>query len=105
MRGETRINTNRAFRLLWRYLTGQKWKITWGILATISIGIMELLTGALLKFLTNTVTKIQGLSGASDQIRLPVKLNIDLRPFNLDTELINTVLQGGEAIFRGIKWN
>lgn len=97
-----RINTKKAFRLLWRYLLVQKWKITWGILATIAIGLMELFTGALLKFLTNTVTKIQGISGAADELKIPVKLNLDLDLFNRSTEIINTTLKGSEAILKGI---
>ena len=63
---------------------------------------MELFTGALLKFLTNTVTKIQGISGAGDELKIPVKLNLDLKLFDRSAEIINTTLKGNDAIIKGI---
>ena len=86
----TTINTNKAFRLLWRYLLVQKWKISWGILATFSIGLMELMTGAFLKFLTNTITKIQGLAEGEKVLKIPVKLNIDLKLIDEKIKIFNS---------------
>lgn len=78
MKNGNRIDTRKAFRLLWRFLVKQKGKILAGVFATIMIGVMELLTGAFLKFLTNTVTRIQGLNSGGEELKIPVKLNIDL---------------------------
>ncbi|MEZ5012609.1 MAG: hypothetical protein R2744_13970 [Bacteroidales bacterium] len=102
MSREQRIDTGKAFRLLWRFLIRQKGKIIAGIVATIMIGIMELLTGAFLKFLTNTVTRIQGLNSGREVLKIPMKLDLDIELIGEKIKLIDRVLQGPEQIFRGI---
>lgn len=98
----TGINTNKAFKLLWRYIVSQKGKISLGILATFAIGLMELLTGSFLKFLTNTVTKIQGLAEGGKALKIPVKLNIDFKLLDEKINIFNSTLSGSEDIMKGI---
>ncbi len=83
-------------------MLGQKWKITWGILATFSIGLMELMTGAFLKFLTNTITKIQGLAEGDKALKIPVKLNIDLKLIDEKIKIFNSTLSGRDDILNAI---
>ncbi len=97
-----RINTNKAFRLLWRFLVRQKRKIAAGIIATIMIGVMELLTGAFLKFLTNTITKIEGINSSGGELKIPLKLNIDLEFIGENLSLIDKTLKGNQEIFKGV---
>ncbi len=102
MKKEDRIDTGKAFSLLWRYLAMQKGKIGAGVMATIMIGVMELLTGAFLKFLTNTVTKIEGVRAGGEELKIPVKLNLDLDLIGQKLGIIDRVLKGPAEIFRGI---
>lgn len=102
MKRDERIDTGRAFRLLWRFLVKQKSRILAGVFATIMIGLMELLTGAFLKFLTNTVTKIEGLNSGGEELKIPVKLNLDLDLIGEKIRIIDRTLSGPEQIFRGI---
>jgi ABC-type multidrug transport system fused ATPase/permease subunit len=91
-------------RRLFRYIARQKKLIGFGILATLFMSLVDLATGGLLKFLTNQLSKIEGLftGHGVDVIKFPLKYNIKIPLIDQKINLLNTTLKGSDAIFKAL---
>lgn len=91
-----------ANKLLKTFILRQKRKILVGILATAMVGLTELFTGSLFKFLTNTITRFPQADSGETISKLPLKLNIDLPLLDHKIKIINTTLKGSNEILHGL---
>ncbi|MDX2430288.1 MAG: ABC transporter ATP-binding protein [Bacteroides sp.] len=91
---------------LYSYIVRQKKLISLGILATLLMGLVELFTGSLLKFLINLIDKYTGSfdQGIAENINLPVKYQIDFPLFKEKVVLLDRTLSGAPEILRGMVW-
>lgn len=91
---------------LYRYIIRQKKLILLGILATLLMGLVELFTGSLLKFLINLVDRYTGSfeQGIAENIKLPVKYQMDIPLLKEKFVLIDKTLSGAPEILRGMVW-
>lgn len=89
---------------LFQYIGRQKRLITFGVLATLFMSLVELFTGAMFKFLTNVVDKFSGsfAEGINESAKLPLKFNIK-HPITGDKlSIINKTLKGSDEIFKAM---
>ncbi len=95
---------NTTGKRLYQYIIKQKKKIALGILATLLMGLVELATGGLLKWLTNLFGKLQGsiFGVGSDLITLPLRFNVKVPILDQKINFIDTVLKGPDQIFGGM---
>lgn len=92
-----------AFRLI-KYILTEKRLIFTGLLLTAMIGLSEVVTGAVLKLLTDSVKNIGEffLAGDKNLIEIPLKLKIPALFFKKKISVLNTVLSGENEILRGM---
>ncbi|MDA3891229.1 MAG: ABC transporter ATP-binding protein [Salinivirgaceae bacterium] len=98
------MNSN-SKRLL-KYVTKQKAKILYGVLATLLMSLVELATGGLLKFLINQFDKFEGsfTQQGAELMKLPLRFNFKIPILQYKVKLIDTTLSGSEGIFKGLLW-
>ena len=91
-------------RRLYNYVIKQKRLILWGVLATLLMSLVELATGAMLKFITNLVDKFSGSlsDGVLKTAKLPIKYNVKNPITHERIEFFNTTLKGSHEIFKGM---
>jgi len=95
---------NSTAKRLYQYIIKQNKKIALGILSTLLMGLVELATGGLLKWLTNLFGKLQGsITGVgNDMISLPLRFNVKVPILDKKINFIDTVLKGPDQIFGGL---
>lgn len=100
------MTRRKTSRRLFTYIFRQKRMILWGILATLLMGLVELFTGSLLKFLINLIDRFNGNfdRGIADHIRLPVNYRIDIPLFKEKVTLLDRTLTGADEILQGMMW-
>ena len=94
----------RTLKRLIDYILTEKKLIFTGLLLTAIIGFTEVVTGAVLKLLTNSVKNIGEFFAAGDKsaIEIPLKLKIPAIFMKKKIVLLNTVLKGEDAILTGM---
>lgn len=85
---------------LFKYIGKQQRLITLGVIATLLMSLVELFTGALLKFLTDVVDKFSGsfAEGLDKTAKLPLKFNIKHPITGEKISLIKRTLKGSDEI-------
>ncbi len=92
-----------ALRLI-KYIMSEKVLIFSGLFLTALIGFTEVLTGAALKLLTDSVKNIGEFfeAGNKDLIEIPLKLKVPMLFFKKKLSILNTVLSGEDEILQGM---
>ncbi|MGI6393522.1 MAG: ABC transporter transmembrane domain-containing protein [bacterium] len=92
-----------AFRLV-KYIMSEKILILSGLLLTALIGFTEVLTGAALKLLTDSVKNIGEFfeAGNKELIEIPLKLKVPMVFFKKKLSVLDTVLSGEDEILKGM---
>ncbi|MGQ1784766.1 ABC transporter ATP-binding protein [Saccharicrinis sp. GN24d3] len=91
-------------RRLFKYIAKQKKLISLGVLATLLMGIVELFTGSMLKFLIDLIDKFSGTfaDGVLKNMKLPAKYSIKNPITDEKIKIFNKTLKGQDEILEGM---
>ena len=91
-----------TLKRLFKSLLAEKKRISFGILFTVLMALVEVFTGSMFKLITNSIVKLtkDGSVGALPDI--PIRIKLPLPIINSKIKLLKTTLSGPEEIFKGL---
>ncbi|WP_075589924.1 ABC transporter ATP-binding protein/permease [Labilibacter marinus] len=89
---------------LYKYVKKERKLISLGVLATLLMGLVELFTGSMLKFLIDLIDKFSGTfaDGMIKNAKLPAKFSIKNPITNEKVKIFNDTLKGKDDILEGM---